>query len=194
MKTYRDFEWLFRDYPWAENGLYVTYVLDATPAAVIEAMTVRDLGEFRGLQGVNELGWEEFSVVGAASLGNWTIALARMAWAGSDDELMVPLSVGREVLTHSRDVEAVSSFDLWQDGVHTVQFDPLFGSEAGNPMSEAWKSQMREVGLDPDSEGPTPDGKFHIIEASFAMAANYTGVQITPEFLSTATFVAGSDD
>lgn len=33
---------------------------------------------------------------------------------------------------------------------------------------------------------PTPDGKFHIIEASFTMAANYTGVQITPEFLSTS--------
>ncbi|WP_218748436.1 hypothetical protein [Rhodococcus sp. FH8] len=32
MKTYRDFEWLFRDYPWTENGLHVTYVLDATPA------------------------------------------------------------------------------------------------------------------------------------------------------------------
>ncbi|MDF2896750.1 MAG: hypothetical protein K0Q46_3536, partial [Rhodococcus erythropolis] len=64
MKTYRDYEWLFRDYPWTENGLYVTYVRDATPAAVIEAMTVRELGEVRGLQGINELGWEEFSIVG----------------------------------------------------------------------------------------------------------------------------------
>lgn len=195
MKTYRDFEWLFRDYPWTENGLHVTYVLDATPTAVIEAMTVRYLGEFRGLHGINEVGWEEFSVVGAVALGNWPVAIAPMAWAGSDDELMVPLSVGREVLTHSRSVEAVSSFDLWQDGVHTVHFDPLFGSDAGlNPMSEAWQSRMREVGLDPDSEGPTPDGKFHVTEASFAMASNYTGVQITPEFLASETFVAGSDD
>ncbi|GAA3128596.1 hypothetical protein GCM10020255_001540 [Rhodococcus baikonurensis] len=77
------------------------------------------------MHGINDIEWEEYSVVGTAALGNWAIAIARMAWAGSDDELMVPLSVGREVLTHSRDVEAVSSFDLWQDGVHTVQFDPL---------------------------------------------------------------------
>ncbi|MDJ0105302.1 DUF6461 domain-containing protein [Rhodococcus erythropolis] len=195
MSTDRDFEWLLRDYPWTENGLHVTYVRDATPAAVIEAMTVRYLGEFRGMQGINEVGWEEFSVVGAAALGNWTVAFAPMASAGSDDELMVPLSVGREVLTHSRSVEAVSSFDLWQNGVHTVHFDPLFCADAElNPMSEEWQSRMREVGLDPDSEGPTPDGKFHLIEASFAMAANYTGVQITPGFLSTSTFVAGSDD
>ncbi|MBS3695655.1 hypothetical protein KGD90_31125 [Rhodococcus qingshengii] len=53
---------------------------------------------------------------------------------------------------------------------------------------------MREVGLDPDGEGPTPDWKFHFVEASFALAANYTGAQITPVFLSTSTFVAGSDD
>lgn len=44
-------------------------------------------------------------------------------------------------------------------------------------------------------EGPLPDGRFHVIEASFAMAANFTGVQITPEFLSTATFFfVGSAD
>lgn len=191
MKTYRDFEWLFRDYPWTENGLYVTYVRDATPAAVIEAMTVRELGEVRGLQGINELGWEEFSIVGAAALGNWTIAIAPMASVGTDDALMTPLSAGREVLTHSRNVEAGYSFVLWQDGARTVNFDPLLRLD---PIPEAWQSRMREVGLDPDSEGPTPDGKFHLIEASFAMAANYTGVQITPEFLSTSTFVAGSDD
>ncbi|MCQ4129103.1 DUF6461 domain-containing protein [Rhodococcus erythropolis] len=191
MKTYSDFEWLFLDYPWTENGLYVTYVRDATPAAVIEAMTVRELGEVRGLQGINELGWEEFSIVGAAALGNWTIAISPMASAGTDDALMAPLSVGREALTHSRNVEAGYSFVLWQDGARTVNFDPFLRLD---PIPEAWQSRMREVGLDPDSEGPTPDGKFHLIEASFAMAANYTGVQINPEFLSTSTFVAGSDD
>nr|WP_322000675.1 DUF6461 domain-containing protein [Rhodococcus qingshengii] len=61
-----------------------------------------------------------------------------------------------KVLTHSRDVEAVSSFDLWQNGVHTVKVDPLFSSEAGlNPMSEAWQSRMKEVGLDPNGGGPS---------------------------------------
>ncbi len=191
MKTYRDYEWLFRDYPWTENGLYVTYVRDATPAAVIEAMTVRELGEVRGLQGINELGWEEFSIVGAAALGNWTIALAPMASAGTDDSLMAPLSVGREALTHSSNVAAAASFILWQDGIRAVYFDPHLRLD---PIPEAWQSQMSEVGLDPDGEGPSADGKFHFVEASFAMAANYTGVQITPEFLSTSTFVAGSDD
>lgn len=169
----------------------MTYVRDATPTAVIEAMTVRELGEVRGLQGVNELGWEEFSIVGAAALGNWTIAPAPMASAGTDDALMAPLTVGREALTHSSNVAAAASFILRQDGVRTVHFDPHLRLD---PIPEAWQTRMREVGLDPDGEGPSPDGKFHFVEASFAMAANYTGVQITPGFLSTSPFVAGSDD
>lgn len=41
---------------------------------------------------------------------------------------------------------------------------------------------------------PTSDGKYHITEAPFAMAANYTGVQINSEFLSTSIFLAGSDN
>jgi hypothetical protein len=63
-----------------------------------------------------------------------------------------------------------------------------------DPMPAEWEPRMQDVGIDPHGEGPLPDGRFHVIEASFAMAANYTGVQITPEFLSTATFSVGSAD
>lgn len=41
---------------------------------------------------------------------------------------------------------------------------------------------------------PLPDGLFHVLEASFAMAANDTGAQVAPEFLSAATFLVGSTD
>ena len=37
-----------------------------------------------------------------------------------------------------------------------MKVDPLFSSEAGlNPMSEAWQSRMKEVGLDPNGGGPS---------------------------------------
>lgn len=162
---------------------------DAAPDAAIEAITGRELGEVRGLQGINELGGTSFRL--SAALGNWTIALAPMASPDTDDALMVPFPVGREALTRSSNVAAAASFILWQDGVRTVDFDPHLRLD---PISEAWMSRMREVGLDPEGEGPSADGKFHFVEASFAMAANYTGVQITSEFLSMSTFVAGSDD
>ena len=51
---------------------------------------------------------------------------------------------------------------------------------------------MSEVGIDPHGEGLLPDGRFHVLEASFAMAANYTGAQITLEFFTASTFIVGS--
>lgn len=194
-KTYRDFEWVVSEYPWVENGLFVTYVRDADPATVIEAMTVEDLGTAEGLNRVNELGWQEPSIIGAAALGEWTIAIAPMAIAGVSDELMRPLSVGREVLTHSEDVESNASFYVWKDGGGAVYFDPLLRCGFGlDPMPADWKPRMREVGIDPDREGPLADGEFHLTEGSFAMAANYTGTNITPDFLSAATFLIGNAD
>jgi len=195
VKTYQDFEWVLRDYPWIENGLFVTYVKVADPATVLDAMTVENLGQETGLAGVNERGWDELSIVGAASLGEWTIAIAPVASAGASDELMRPLSVGREVVTHFQDIEASAGFVVWKDGERTVYFDPLLRCGMGlDPMPAEWEPRMQDVGIDPHGEGPLPDGRFHVIEASFAMAANYTGVQITPEFLSTATFSVGSAD
>ncbi|WP_372025763.1 DUF6461 domain-containing protein [Rhodococcus sp. NyZ502] len=62
------------------------------------------------------------SVVGAEALGNWTIAFVPMASAAADDDLVVPLTVGCQALTHSRNVATSSSFVLWQNGVRARQF------------------------------------------------------------------------
>lgn len=195
MTTYRDFEWVVRDYPWTGNGLFVTYVRGADPATVIAAMTVEDLGTADGLAEVNELGWEELSIIGAAQLSDWTIAIAPAADIGVSDAVMVPLSARREIVAHSVNVNGDASFLVWQDGACTDYFDPLLRCGAGlDPMPAAWEPRMREVGIDPHGDGPLPDGRFHVLEASFAIAANYTGALITPKFLSTSTFLVGSAD
>ncbi|MFE4501035.1 hypothetical protein ACFRFQ_14340 [Rhodococcus sp. NPDC056743] len=49
---------MIRAYPWVENGLVVTYVRDADPTTVIEAMADEFLGNAIGVSGVNERGWE----------------------------------------------------------------------------------------------------------------------------------------
>ncbi|ARE34240.1 hypothetical protein A0W34_13690 [Rhodococcus sp. BH4] len=195
-KTHQDFEWVTRDYRWIANGLFVTYVQGSDPASVIDAMTVEDLGSETGLVGLNERGWEEPGIIGAASVGNWTIALAPAATAGASEELMRPLSLGREVLTHFRDVNGGSGFYVWEDGDRTVYFDPLLRCGFGvDPMPAQWVPRLVEAGVNPDGEEPmTADGGFPVIEASLALAANYTGALLTPEFLTSATFVVGSSD
>lgn len=193
-KSYRDFDWVTRDYSWIANGLFVTYVQDSDPAIVIEAMTVEGLGTESGLTGVNERGWEEPAIIGAASVGNWTIAPA--ATAGTSDELMRPLSLGREVLTHFRDVNGGAGFHVWEDGERTVYFDPMLRCGVGqDPLPVQWVPRLEEVGVNPDGDEPmTQDGGFPVIEASLALAANYTGARIAPEFLTSATFIVGSAD
>lgn len=194
--TYRDFEWVTRDYPWITNGVFVTYVRDSDPATVIEAMTVEGLGTESGLARVNERGWEEFAIIGSASVEGWTIAISPAATAGVSDELMRPLSLGREVLTHYRDINGGAGFYVWEDGNRTVYFDPLLRRGFGlDPMPAQWVPRLEEVGINPDGDEPmTEDGGFPVIEASLALAANYTGARITPEFLASSTFIVGSAD
>ncbi|WP_250637213.1 DUF6461 domain-containing protein [Rhodococcus sp. 008] len=77
-----------------------------------------------------------------------------------------------------------------------MYFDPLLHCGAGlDPMPAQWVTHLEEVGVNPDGEEPmTEDGGFPVIEASLALAANYTGARITSEFLSSATFIVGSAD
>ena len=194
--TYRDFEWVTADYPWTTNGFFVTYVKGSDPATVIEAMTVESLGTESGLTGVNERGWEEPAVIGAAVVEDWTIAISPASIACASEELMRPLSLGREVLTHYRDVNGGAGFYVWEDGERAAYFDPLLRCGFGlDPIPEQWVPRLEEVGVNPDGDEPmTDDGGFPVIEASLALAANYTGVRITPEFLASATFIVGSSD
>ncbi|NRI67659.1 hypothetical protein FEZ60_19230 [Rhodococcus sp. MS16] len=80
------FQWIVEEYPWAENSLFVTYVQNADPQSVIDALTIEGLGTATGLTGVNERGWDEFSIIGATPIGTWTVAIAPGTFVG-DEEL-----------------------------------------------------------------------------------------------------------
>ena len=193
--TYDDFSWIESDYPWVENALSVIYVSDAGPDEVIDALTDQRLSLVTGLAALNEQYWDHFDLVGAARLSSWTIAVAPANPVGVDSEVMLPLSKGRLVVTMFQNINADSQFVVWRDGSTVASFDPLLrDSFTEDPSAGDWPSLMRGAGLDPDPdrEGPLADGKFHILDGMFAMAANYTGVPITADFLSDGEFMCGS--
>ncbi len=105
--------------------------------------------------------------------------------------LMLPLSVGGEALTYATTVGR-NYFAQWIDGTTTAFFDPLLrmGDGLDDPNSP-WRERMRAAGIDPNGEGPLPDGGFHVLEASLAMITNHTGVAITPDLLRDAQFEVG---
>ncbi|WP_345300998.1 DUF6461 domain-containing protein, partial [Gordonia humi] len=105
---------------------------------------------------------------------------------------MRELSVGGQVLTRSKDVESVSSLLVWEDGKNIVGFDPLMRYKfGGDPLLAPRVSRMTEVGIDPETGKAIHDGLFHVPESSFAMAGNYLGVSVTPEFLYSVSFGFG---
>lgn len=193
--TYDDFLWFVEAYPWVENALCVTYVSDASPDQVIDAMAPERLRTVTGLAAVNEQGWEHFGIVGAAQLSTWTVAIAPSSTVGVNSDVMVPLSQGRQVVSLFQNINAVSQFAVWRDGSTETSFDPLLrDSFTTDPLAGDWPSLMRQAGLDPDPEqdGRRPDGKFHILDGMFAMAANYTGLPMTADFFADGEFICGN--
>lgn len=195
--TYDDFTWFLADYPWVENALCVTYVSDADPNEVIDAMAPERVRTVTGLAAVNEQGWEHFGIVGAAQLSTWTVAIAPASIVGVDSNVILPLSKGRQVVSIFQSINADSQFAIWHDGSIFASFDPLLrDSFTTDPLAGDWPSLMREAGLDPDPEvdGRRPDGRFHILDGMFAMAANYTGLPVTADFFTNGEFVCGDAD
>ncbi|WP_238422767.1 DUF6461 domain-containing protein [Gordonia sp. 'Campus'] len=192
--TYRDFGWLSIDYPWTTNAFSLAYISNAEPGEVIAALTTRSLPNTTSLEGVNETSWDHFRVIGAAQLDTWTITVAPTSLAAGSDTAMADLSRGREIVSLFQDVEALSAFTIWRDGTQVTSFDPLLRTAyTRDPNAGDWPSLMQTAGLEPDpyEDGTGDDGLHHIIDGSLAMAANHTGLAITPEFLRNAEFTCG---
>ncbi|OZC62464.1 hypothetical protein CH306_05560 [Rhodococcus sp. 15-725-2-2b] len=184
--TWQDFSWVVDDYEWVETSVSFTFVRHDDPASVLAALTTEIHGTVVGLDGVNS----DVDMVGVTQLGNWVLAVAPST-AGLADELMAPLSMGGEALTCAITV-GPSYFAQWVDGRGTAFFDSLLKSGPGfDDPNSPWRQGMRVAGVDPNSEGPLPDGRFHVLETSLAMIANHTGVAITPELLRSASFHIG---
>ncbi|QCB51755.1 hypothetical protein E5720_17880 [Rhodococcus sp. PAMC28707] len=191
VSTFSDFDWLTAQYEWVENGLFVAYVTDTDPPTVIDSLCTRLDGEAIGLDGLNERYWDEFSVIGATQIGEVTLAIAPGTNV-TNDELRI-LSAGRRVVMHSKSVNADCHFSVWDDGTEVVSFDPLLRTSftGDGAIPEQWRIRLRDVGIDPDGTGPMQDGRFHVLEASFALAANYLSHTITDDQISHATFLCG---
>lgn len=193
--TYRDYEWIVAEYPWMETSVSVALVRDASVDAVLDAVTVSDEGSSIGLQAVNA---RDVELVGVAALdASWTLAISSTAWSIED----VPsLSVGREVV-YFRGVLAHYSFSIWDNGHCVSSCDPLLrcGNGPDGSVPGQLRTLMHQAGLPTDdtdadngTDGRMSDGKFHIIDGSFAMAANQIAAAIPREFLQSTTFEVGS--
>lgn len=184
--TWEDFTWVVDDYGWVETHMSFTLVRNRDSSEVLRTMTTTTNGFVVGLDGVNA----DIDIIGVTQLHDWVLAVAPST-AGLDGEMMAPLSVGGEVVTCAKLING-DKIAHWVDGRATAFFDALLHYGLGFDETDSpWRDRMRTAGVDPDGEGPLPDGGFHVLEASLAMVSNYTGVSITRDLLRDAEFEIG---
>ncbi|WP_329179657.1 DUF6461 domain-containing protein [Streptomyces decoyicus] len=194
--TAADYAWLDEDLPGLTEAYCLTLVRGLTPEEVLRRIGAR--GELR-ITGVEELAapaydaWDEYDgermFVGVTSVGDWALMMEYNGYLGVTDEVSVPLSRGTRLVSHFRNVNALDHFDWIEDGDIRVTFEPLFANQRHGSAPDSLVEEMRGAGFDLGDSG---DRSYELhTEAAFALAERLTGVRLSTEVLSSATFLCG---
>ncbi|AHC27830.1 MULTISPECIES: DUF6461 domain-containing protein [Mycobacteriaceae] len=116
----------------------------------------------------------------------WVLMAEVNGYLGVTPELIRPLTVGRTVVSHFRNINALYQFTWWHDGRLLTDLDLLFPSERAGDNPDAALEHLHAVGLplDPDADVSALD----LSAAAFALAERITGVACTPILFERADF------
>ncbi|MET7483718.1 DUF6461 domain-containing protein [Streptomyces sp. NPDC005538] len=196
MTTADDYTWLEEQYASLMEAYCVTLVRGITPEELL-----KELGAEPGLRvkGVADLyaptyeAWTEHNgdplFVGAAAVGTWSLMVEHNGYVGITAETMLPVSRGRTVVSHFRNINAVDHFYWFEDGHIRLHFEPLFAYERDGSHEDELLTEMRESGFDLSADDDR-DYQRHT-EAAFALAHRLTGVRLTPELFASLEFTGG---
>src|SRR5487761_1122393 len=99
--------------------------------------------------------------------GDWVLGIEFNGFLGVAEELIVPASVGTQIVSHFRNIEAVRRFYWIEDQDIRLSFEPLFASHREGSAPDALIDVMRQVGFDLNEEGENEQ----YTEAAFELAA-----------------------
>lgn len=191
--TAADYGWLRERHQDLLEAYCVTLVQDMTPDRLLRELRAEPDGRVTGVAALAEPSydaWDEYEddrlLVGAAAVGDWTLMVEYNGYVGNRSELMDPVSRGRTVVSHFRNVNAVDSFYWSEDGEIRLGFEPLFPSHRHGTDPDGLLTEMRESGFDLRADDER-DFTGHT-EAAFALAHRITGVRLTPELFGSLEF------
>jgi hypothetical protein len=121
---------------------------------------------------------------------------------GVTPAVVVPLSEGRELVSHFRNVNAYGRFWWICDGELRVEFDPMFPNDRTGSTPDHLVDEMAEVGFDvapSDTGAAETKSRFADLSepwvgpvaGSFALAERLTRVAVSRALLDEATFFCG---
>ncbi|MEV5704540.1 DUF6461 domain-containing protein [Actinoallomurus sp. NPDC052274] len=193
-----DYAW-FDDYRrgWLSEMYCLTLIKDLTPVEFLSRLDAEFQGDFTGMDAFAARDMEfqdsqdlygDYMLVGAAPLlgpdGPWTLAVEINGTVGTDDRLMATASAGTRIVSHYRNVNALTLFHWWEDGDLRTSFERPRSRSGSTP--DALLSAMSRVGYGLGADGSDPG-----VPGKFALAEELTGVRITADLLDDATYTAG---
>ncbi|MFF4016864.1 DUF6461 domain-containing protein [Streptomyces sp. NPDC001843] len=195
--TAADYAWLDKDHPELMEAYCVTLVRGLTPEQLLRELGSEPRTRITGVAALAEASydaWEEHDgdrqFVGVAAVGEWSLMVEYNGYVGVSREVMLPVSRGRTVVSHFRNVNAVDHFHWFEDGDERLHFEPLFPTQRDGSSPDGLVTEMAECGFDL-TEDDDRDHHLHT-EAAFALAHRITGVRPTPELFESLEFVCGS--
>ena len=191
-----DYAWLDERYAHLMEAYCVTLVRGLTPEALLTELKAEPEPGLTGVDALNEPcfdAWEYYEgdsmLVGVTAVGDWSLMVEFNGYLGVTPEAMLPVSRGRRVVSHFRNVNAVDHFYWFEDGDTRLHFEPLFPYSRDGSHADELLTEMRESGFDLRDDRDR-DYALHT-EAAFALAHRLTGIRLTPELFASAEFTCG---
>jgi hypothetical protein len=194
--TAADYAWLDERYKHLTEMYCVTLVRGLTPEALLTELKAEPEP---GLVGVDALdgpcfdAWDEHGgdrlFVGVTAVGDWSLMVEFNGFLGVTPKAMLPVSRGRGVVSHFRNINAVDHFYWFEDGDTRLHFEPLFPYHRDGSHADELLTEMRESGFDL-RDTRDRDYAAHT-KAAFALAHRLTGIRLTPELFESAEFTCG---
>ena len=184
---------------WAEAHC-VTLISNITPDSLVSALAAEPSMELHGIDALYEYAVEGWpggydpwrAVVGITAVDDeWALMAEINGYIGVTDNLIKPVSAGRTVVSHYRNVNAVYRFNWWRDGRLLVDFDLLFPTERFGTEPDALLDDIRGVGIPLDGD-PADIADIDLSAASFALAQRITGIACTPALFENSHFIVAA--
>jgi hypothetical protein len=191
-----DYAWLRERHAALMEAYCITLVGAITPTRLLEELGAGPQSRITGVAGLFEPSfdaWEQREgdelFVGVAAVDDWSVMVEVNGYLGVTSSALRPVSRGRTVVAHHRNINALDHFLWLADGDLLLHFEPLFPDRRDGSRADELLVEMRESGfaLEPDAD---PD-HWHT-GAAFALAERITGVRLTAELLDSLELVCGT--
>jgi hypothetical protein len=197
--TAADYAWVAERYEFLMVAYCVTLVRDITPEELLDRLDAEDRTRLVGVEALGEPSYDVSApsrrFVGATAVAGWTLMVEYNGHLGVTNAAMLPLSRGRTVVSHFRNVNAVDDFCWYEDGELRLHFQPLFPYDRDGSHPDELLVEMRESGFDLteyDEDAEDYDRDYEdLTGAPFALAHRLTGIRLTPELFESAEFLCG---